>query len=358
MVGRNPGVLGGRCRAGHVRDRQSGRSRAGSNLRPARHRRCTGGACGDPAASIQPAHRGWRRRRVLREVKGGSPPFQTPPSIDPRRPASTARRADPLRPALLPGRLRRSPSTTAAFGAATCTRPALRDPVLGDRGATREAGRQRGQADALDHRPERSRPASSGVAPLGCCSIGVHVSAASRHRCGDDRRLVRLRHGRGVLRLRRPPQRARPARQHLLELRLRGERQRPHRRRGGGGGTSLYPNGPAAAYYPQPEFISSRGYGFLLDQPSWLASSSTTSTRSPGTSPPPRRGCATSSRPGSGPQAIRSADRDHRPAAGTTPLGRWARCSTGWSRTSARPTEDYQSNVQADLDNIARYACP
>jgi alpha-glucosidase len=29
----------------------------------------------------------------------------------------------------------------------------------------------------------------------------------------------------------------------------------------------LYPNGPDAAYYPQAQFVSSRGYGFLLDQP-------------------------------------------------------------------------------------------
>ncbi|HUO72277.1 MAG TPA: TIM-barrel domain-containing protein, partial [Solirubrobacteraceae bacterium] len=29
----------------------------------------------------------------------------------------------------------------------------------------------------------------------------------------------------------------------------------------------LYPNGPTAAYYPQAQFVSSRGYGFLLDQP-------------------------------------------------------------------------------------------
>jgi sulfoquinovosidase len=29
----------------------------------------------------------------------------------------------------------------------------------------------------------------------------------------------------------------------------------------------LFPNGPAAAYYPQAEFVSSRGYGFLLAQP-------------------------------------------------------------------------------------------
>ncbi|MGZ8666655.1 MAG: TIM-barrel domain-containing protein [Solirubrobacterales bacterium] len=35
----------------------------------------------------------------------------------------------------------------------------------------------------------------------------------------------------------------------------------------GGNGTSLYPNGPMAAYYPQAEFVSSRDYGFLLDQP-------------------------------------------------------------------------------------------
>ena len=35
----------------------------------------------------------------------------------------------------------------------------------------------------------------------------------------------------------------------------------------GGDGTSLYPNGPPAAYYPLAEFVSSRAYGFLLDQP-------------------------------------------------------------------------------------------
>jgi sulfoquinovosidase len=35
----------------------------------------------------------------------------------------------------------------------------------------------------------------------------------------------------------------------------------------GGGGRSLYPNGPSAAYYPQAEFVSSSGYGFLLASP-------------------------------------------------------------------------------------------
>jgi sulfoquinovosidase len=32
-------------------------------------------------------------------------------------------------------------------------------------------------------------------------------------------------------------------------------------------GALLYPNGPQAAYYPQASFVSSRPYGFLLDQP-------------------------------------------------------------------------------------------
>lgn len=39
---------------------------------------------------------------------------------------------------------------------------------------------------------------------------------------------------------------------------------------GGGsssGSSSLFPNGPSAAYYPQAQFISSRPYGFLLAQP-------------------------------------------------------------------------------------------
>jgi alpha-glucosidase (family GH31 glycosyl hydrolase) len=36
---------------------------------------------------------------------------------------------------------------------------------------------------------------------------------------------------------------------------------------GSSGANYLFPNGPTAAYYPQPLFISSRRYGFLIDQP-------------------------------------------------------------------------------------------
>jgi alpha-glucosidase (family GH31 glycosyl hydrolase) len=37
--------------------------------------------------------------------------------------------------------------------------------------------------------------------------------------------------------------------------------------RAGSPASKLFPNGPPATYYPQAQFISSRGYGFLLDQP-------------------------------------------------------------------------------------------
>jgi len=38
----------------------------------------------------------------------------------------------------------------------------------------------------------------------------------------------------------------------------------------GVGSDYLFPNGPTAAYYPQPMFISSRPYGFLIDQPNFV----------------------------------------------------------------------------------------
>ena len=40
---------------------------------------------------------------------------------------------------------------------------------------------------------------------------------------------------------------------------------------GTGGQGYMFPNGPSAAYYVQPQFVSNRGYGFLLDQPDLAA---------------------------------------------------------------------------------------
>jgi alpha-glucosidase len=125
----------------------------------------------------------------------------------------------------------------------------------------------------------------------------------------------------------------------------------------GGGGRSLFPNGPAAAYYPQPEFVSSRGYGFLLDQPelarfqlddqnpaAWNVSASSA-------------GLHYVVAPGGGPRAIRTLTS----ITGRQPLPpRWGlgpmldRLVKNFGETDA----DYQGNVQADLDNIVRYGLP
>lgn len=125
----------------------------------------------------------------------------------------------------------------------------------------------------------------------------------------------------------------------------------------GGGGRSLFPNGPAAAYYPQPEFVSSRGYGFLLDQPelarfqlddqnptAWNVSASSGSLRYVVA-------------PGGGRRAIRTLTS----MSGRQPVPpRWGlgpmldRLVKNFGETDA----DYQANVQADLENIARYGLP
>jgi alpha-glucosidase (family GH31 glycosyl hydrolase) len=125
----------------------------------------------------------------------------------------------------------------------------------------------------------------------------------------------------------------------------------------GGGGTSLYPNGPAAAYYPQPEFVSSRGYGFLLDQPElarFQLDSQEPSAWNVSASAPRLRYVVA---PGSGPTAIRTLTA----ITGRQPVPpRWAlgpmldRLVKNFGETDA----DYQSNVQSDLDNIARYGLP
>lgn len=83
------------------------------------------------------------------------------------------------------------------------------------------------------------------------------------------------------------------------------------------------PNGPQAAYYVQPQFVSSAGYGFLLDQAEladWHLDSPT--VRMPGRSMSPPITSTIKSRlvmPG------RSSARSPRSPAGTGPRrpGRW-----------------------------------
>jgi sulfoquinovosidase len=119
----------------------------------------------------------------------------------------------------------------------------------------------------------------------------------------------------------------------------------------------LFPNGPTAAYYPQAEFFSSRGYGFLLDQfqPAWFRMDS--------------------DRPGAWSVAVRGSSLRYILAGGgitraigalTSLSGRqpvppaWAlgpmldRLVKNFGETQA----DYQSELRSDVANIDRYHLP
>jgi sulfoquinovosidase len=125
----------------------------------------------------------------------------------------------------------------------------------------------------------------------------------------------------------------------------------------GGGGMSLYPNGPAAAYYPQPLFISSRRYGFLLDQPQLARFQLDDQVPTAWNVTASARRLRYIVAPGPGPRAIRTLTA----ISGRQPVPpRWGlgpmmdRLVKNFDETEA----DYESNVQADLDNIARYGLP
>ncbi len=125
----------------------------------------------------------------------------------------------------------------------------------------------------------------------------------------------------------------------------------------GGDGRSLYPNGSAAAYDPQAEFVSSRGYGFLLATPNlarfrmdsdepdaWNVTASAASVDyvvAPGP-PPAALGTLTA-------------------LSGRQPVPpRWAlgpmldRLVRNFGQTAA----DYQSELAADLVNLVHYHVP
>ncbi len=125
----------------------------------------------------------------------------------------------------------------------------------------------------------------------------------------------------------------------------------------GGGGRSMYPNGPSAAYYPQAEFFSSRGYGFLLSNPELArfrmdsdhAEAWNVSVSSP------------------------SLDYVLAPQPATTAIGTLTRLSgrepvpPRWAlgpmldrlvKNFGETEQDYESNVAADLVNLRRHGVP
>jgi alpha-glucosidase (family GH31 glycosyl hydrolase) len=119
----------------------------------------------------------------------------------------------------------------------------------------------------------------------------------------------------------------------------------------------LYPNGPPAAYYPQAQFISSQGYGFLLAQPElarFRLDSDRPSAWSVAVDAPSLAYVVAPGRPS---QAI----------ARLTALTGRQQVPPAWAmgpmldrlvKNFGESVADYQSNVAADLANIAKYRLP
>lgn len=125
----------------------------------------------------------------------------------------------------------------------------------------------------------------------------------------------------------------------------------------GGGGRSMYPNGVTAAYYPQAEFFSSRGYGFVLANPE-LARFRMDSDRASAwnvTVSSPSLDYIVAPQPA--PAAIGTLTR----LSGRQPVPpQWAlgpmldRLVKNFGETE----QDYESSVTADLDNLQRLHVP
>jgi alpha-glucosidase len=119
----------------------------------------------------------------------------------------------------------------------------------------------------------------------------------------------------------------------------------------------LFPNGPTATYYPQAQFISSRGYGFLLAQPQ-LAWFRLDSDR------PSAWSVAASARslsyvvaPGTPKQAITAltALTGRQPAPPAWALGPML---DRLVKNIGETQSDYESNLNQDIANIDRYHLP
>ena len=295
-------------------------------------------------------------RPVLREVAGGSAPLSVGPVADPVAPGFDSRSVPTLYAPLhfLVGSESIQQYDGSIWGGNL--QSGQRSGTEYSARAVRRARRSgNGVVLTVATDDPSGRRLRVRVAPMGCCAIGVHVSPRPRQRSRDLGRLLHVDTRRGVLRLRGPARRARPARQRLLQLRQGGEPRWPDGHRTGGAGTSLYPNGPAAAYYPQPVFVHAG-----LRVPARPAGAGALQLDDDDPIRVERDRLRVAARyvvaPGAARQAIRTltALTGRQPV---PPVGRWARCSTGWSRTSARP-RGLPVEVRADIRNIDRYRLP
>ena len=126
---------------------------------------------------------------------------------------------------------------------------------------------------------------------------------------------------------------------------------------GGDGDRYLFPNGPTAAFYPQAQFVSSRGYGFLLERDElsrWRMASDRGDAWHVSTA---ARGLDYVVAPGAAPRAIRTL---------TGMTGR-QRVPPDWAtgpmfdrlvRTFVETAPEYKAKVEDDLREIERRGLP
>ena len=210
-----------------------------------------------------------RGASVLREVENRNPgSLTTPPTTDPLAPGmdnpSTPTLYSPL--SFLVGTETLQQYDGGLFGG---------NLMSGERSGVQYAAERvmsakragRGMRLTLSTSDPSGRTLQVDLAPLGCCAISVRVSAhpaAGVATIGDS---FASRRGEGFFgfggRHLGLDQRGRVFSSFINEENINGTTGWGQ----GGDGSSLYPNGPPAAYYPLGEFVSSHRYGFLLDQP-------------------------------------------------------------------------------------------
>jgi sulfoquinovosidase len=301
---------------------------------------------------------GSRGHPVLREVGAGAGPLDTPSTVDPVAPGLDSRNAPTLYAPLsfLVGNETIAQYDGGFWGGNLAS--GLRSGIQYSASAVRRVKREgRGVRLVLSTNDPSGRTLVLRVKPAGCCSIGVFAAARPETGVAMVGDSFSSAAGEGFFGF---GGRHNALDQHGNTFSSFIEEENVDGLTGvgvGGDGRSLYPNGPAAAYYPQPAFISSRHYGFLVDQPQLVRFQLDDQRPNAWNITASASGLRYVVAPGGAPRAIRSLTE----ITGRQPVPpRWGlgpmldRLVKNFGETDA----DYQSNVQADLDNIARYRLP
>ena len=298
-----------------------------------------------------------RGNRVLSEVRGGSP-LNTPPTLDPVAPGADSRDAPTLYAPLsfLVGEESLTQYDGSLFGGNLLS--GRRSGAQYSATAVRRVKREgHGARLVLSTNDPSGRVLVLRLKPLGCCSIAVYADAhpaAGVATIGDS---FSSGAGEGFFGF---GGRHNALDQHGNTFSSFVDEENLDGLTGigvGGDGRSLYPNGPPAAYYPQPEFVSSRHYGFLVDQPQLVRFQLDDQRPNAWNVTASASGLRYLVAPGGAPRAIRSLTG----ITGRQPVPpRWGlgpmldRLVKNFGETEA----DYQGNVAADLENIGRYRLP